>query len=182
MPLLPREIDILPEEIFSLASDAFPWGVAHVRSRQEKVLARHLADHGIAFYLPLTEARRTSGGRTLTSHLPLFHGYVFHRATLAQRDLLWRSNVVANLIDVDDQQELAAELAQLRQLQLAGASLKTYHELVPGQPVRIESGPFAGYQGVVVRGKARDRLIVSISLLRQSVAVELDREVLRRVR
>jgi transcription antitermination factor NusG len=182
MPLLPRETDILPEDLFTLATDAFPWGVAHVRSRQEKVLARHLAEHGIPFYLPLTESRRKSAGRTLTSHLPLFAGYVFHRATGAQRDLLWRSNVIANLIDVGDQSELGAELAQLRQLQLAGASLKTYHELAPGQPVRIESGPFAGYRGVVVRGRSRDRLIVQISLLRQSVAVEFDREVLRRVR
>jgi transcription antitermination factor NusG len=182
MPLLPRETDILPEDIFTLAADELPWGVAHVRSRQEKVLARHLAEHRIFFYLPLTELQRKREGRTLTSHVPLFSGYVFHRATAAQRDLLWRSNVVANLIAVPNQHELHAELAQLRQLQLAGASLKTYHELPPGQPVRIESGPFAGYQGVVVRGKARDRLIVSISLLRQSVAVELDREVLRRVR
>ncbi|HYC60609.1 MAG TPA: transcription termination/antitermination NusG family protein [Thermoanaerobaculia bacterium] len=182
MPLLPREIDILPADLFTLAAGDFPWGVAHVRSRQEKVLARHLAESGVPFYLPLTETKRRSGGRTLTSHLPLFPGYVFHRAPTTQRDLLWRSNVVANLIDVADQHELGAELAQLRQLQLAGASLKTYHELAPGQPVHIESGPFAGYHGVVVRGKGHDRLIVQISLLRQAVSVEFDREVLRRVR
>lgn len=182
MPLLPREIDILPEEIFTLPVDAFPWGVAHVRSRQEKVLARHLAENGIAFYLPLTETRRQRAGRMFTSHLPLFGGYVFHRAAPGQRDLLWRSNVVANLIDVLDQAELGAELAQLRQLQLVGASLKPWTELLPGQPVRIESGSFTGYTGVVVRGKGNDRLIVRISLLRQSASVEFDREVLRRVR
>ena len=182
MPLLAEETAIFPSELFSLDRASHPWGVAHVRSRQEKVLARHLADNDVPFYLPLTEAKRRSGGRTLTSHLPLFAGYVFHRAPAAQRDLLWRSNVVANLIDVADQHELGSELAQLRQLQLAGASLKTYHELAPGQPVRIESGPFAGYHGVVVRGKGHDRLIVQISLLRQAVSVEFDREVLRRVR
>jgi hypothetical protein len=38
---------------------------------------------------------------------------------------------------------------------------------------------FAGYSGVVVREKGRDRLIVQISLLRTAVAVELDREILR---
>lgn len=67
-------------------------------------------------------------------------------------------------------------------LQLAGASLMPWNELLPGQPVRIESGSFAGYTGVVVRGKGNDRLIVRISLLRQSASVEFDREVLRRVR
>ena len=182
MPLLEKEIDILPEEIFDLPAEALPWGVAHVRSRQEKVLARHLAESGIPFYLPLAESRRRRAGRTLVSHLPLFSSYVFHRATAAQRDVLWRSNVIANLIDVPDQNELHAELAQLRRLQLAGASLQTYHELLPGQPVRIDSGSFAGYNGVVERGKGHDRLIVRISLLRQCVSVEFDREVLRRVR
>lgn len=182
MPLLPREVDILPDDLFSLSADALPWGVAHVRSRQEKALARHLAENGVPFYLPLSETRRKRAGRTLVSHLPLFTGYVFHRAAHSQRDLLWRSNVIANLIDVPDQSELHAELAQLRRLQLAGASLRTWHELLPGQPVRIESGSFAGYNGVVVRSKGHDRLVVRITLLRQYVSVEFDREVLRRIR
>ena len=182
MPLLPREVDILPEEIFTLPAGAFPWGVAHVRSRQEKVLARHLAENGIAFYLPLTMTRRQRAGRVFTSHLPLFGGYVFHRAGRERLDLLRRSNVVAKLMDVPDQEELGAARAQVRQLHHAGASLKPWTELLPGQPVRIESGSFAGYTGVVVRGKGHDRLVVSISLLRQSASVELDREVLRRVR
>lgn len=181
MPLLPKERDILPDDIFTLDATVFPWGVAHVRSRQEKTLARRLAEHGVPFYLPLSHTRRSRGGRTFDSHLPLFSGYVFHRAMLEQRDVLWRSNVVAQLIDVPAQSELGEELEQLRRLQLAGASLQVYHELVAGQPVRIESGPFAGYSGVVLRGKGHNRLVVKISLLRQAVVVEFDREVLRRL-
>lgn len=182
MPLLPREADILPENLFDLPSEEFPWVVAHVRSRQEKVLARHLAESGVAYYLPLTMTRRKRAGRTFTSHLPLFPGYVFVRVSAQTRDLIWRSHVVANLVEVPDQAQLGTELVQLRQLQVSGASLRTHHELPPGQPVRIESGAFAGYTGIVERGKGNDRLIVRISLIRQSVAVEFDREMLRRVR
>jgi transcription antitermination factor NusG len=182
MPLLPREADILPENLFDLPSEEFPWVVAHVRSRQEKVLARHLAESGIGFYLPLTMTQRKRAGRTFTSHRPLFPGYVFVRSSVRTRDAIWRSNVVANLIEVQDQAQLGTELEQLRQLQLTGASLKAHHELQPGQPVRIESGAFSGYTGIVERGKGNDRLIVRISLIRQSVAVEFDREILRRVR
>ena len=39
MPLLPKEPEIEPETIFELPD---PWRVAHVRSRQEKVLARQV--------------------------------------------------------------------------------------------------------------------------------------------
>lgn len=182
MPLLRKEIDILPEDLFALPAGEYPWGVAHVRSRQEKVLARHLAQNAIPFYLPLTEIRRKRAGRQLTSHVPLFPGYVFHRAPEGRREVLWRSDVIAHLIPVSDPQLLGQELEQLRRLQIAGASLQPYQELVPGQPVRIAEGAFAGYTGVVVRGKSRDRLIVRISLLKQAISVEFDRGVLQRVR
>ena len=182
MPLLAKETDIQPEDIFSLSAGDFPWGVAHVRSRQEKVLARHLLQNGIPFYLPLTEERRKRAGRTFVSHLPLFPGYVFHRAPEGRRDVLWRSDVVANLIQVQDHDQLTRELEQLRRLQLAGAALKPYHELVPGEPVRIAEGAFAGYTGVVLRGKGHDRLVVRVSLLRQAISVEFDRDVLQRLR
>ena len=182
MPLLRKEIDLQPDELFALPADEFPWGVAHVRSRQEKVLARHLAQNAIPFYLPLTEERRKRAGRTLVAHLPLFPGYVFHRAPDGRRDVLWRSEVIANLIAVQDHDQLTRELEQLRRLQIAGAALKPYHALVPGEPVRIAEGAFAGYTGVVLRGKGHDRLVVRVSLLKQAVSVEFDREVLQRLR
>ncbi len=180
MPLLPKEPEILPADLFSLSIQTHPWGVAHVRSRQEKVLARFLAEEQIPFYLPTTTVRRKRADRTLTSHLPLFAGYVFHRAPEARRDRIWRSNVVANLIEVPDQVRLGDELAQLRLLQESGAAFKLYHEILPGEPVRIVDGAFAGYSGVVVRARGQERLIVSISLLRQAVSVEFAREVVQR--
>jgi transcription antitermination factor NusG len=41
--------------------------------------------------------------------------------------------------------------------------------------VRIVEGAFRGYTGVVLRGSDKPRLVVSISVLRKAVAVELDR-------
>src|ERR1044071_2357067 len=100
MPLLPKEHDILPETIFD-SSD--PWRVAHVRSRQEKVLARYLAARHVAFFLPQTEKSVTRAGRRRTSHAPLFPGYVFFRGGDAARHAALRSNVVANVIEVENQ-------------------------------------------------------------------------------
>lgn len=182
MPLLRKDPDFQPENLFSLPAESAPWAVAHVRSRQEKVLARHLAEREVPFYLPLAEHRRTSGGRTLSSWLPIFPGYLFFRLAPEERTVVWRSNVVANVIDVPDQAELGSELEQIRRLQLSGASFKPYVELLPGMPVRVASGVFGGYSGIIVREKGRDRLIVSISLIRTAVSVELERDVLARVR
>jgi transcription antitermination factor NusG len=48
-----------------------------------------------------------------------------------------------------------------------------------GQKVEIERGPLQGLSGVVIRIKNVDRLIVSVSLLMRSVAVEMDHEWVR---
>jgi len=179
MPLLRKEPEIFPEDLFEARQ---PWRVAHVRSRQEKVLARHLLQHGIAFYLPQMERSIVRGGRRFTSHLPLFGGYVFFRGDAAARQAALRSNVVARLMEVEDQALLNDELLQIRKLQLAGASLIPVVEFVAGDPVRIEEGAFAGYRGTVLRDARGDRLLVSVSLLRKSVAVEFPRQVLKRQR
>ncbi|HOV77655.1 MAG TPA: hypothetical protein PLS24_06480 [Sedimentisphaerales bacterium] len=41
--------------------------------------------------------------------------------------------------------------------------------------VRIETGPFYGVEGILLRMKGVDRLVVSVQLLQRSVAVEIDR-------
>jgi transcription antitermination factor NusG len=175
MPLLPREPELFPEEIFDLSATDSPWRVAHVRSRQEKRLARHLIEHGVPFYLPQGQRRHESGGRVRTAYLPLFPGYVFFRGDREAALATWRSGVAATLIDVDDQQLLDAELRQIRELTRAGAVLAPHEILVAGDPVRVTSGAFAGYTGIIEREKGGERLIVRLSLLRKAVAVEFPR-------
>jgi transcription antitermination factor NusG len=180
MPLLRKEEEVFPAALFELDAEVYPWGVAHVRSRQEKLLARFLAERGVPFYLPQVEHRRRRAGRNLVSHLPLFPGYLFFRGDDAARELVWRSNVAAAVLDVPDQARLGEELSQLRALQLAGASLRVIEDLEAGDPVRVRDGVFAGYTGVVERAKSNDRLIVRISLLNKGVVVEFEREMLGR--
>ncbi len=179
MPLLPKERDIVPETIFDLSD---PWRVAHVRSRQEKVLARHLDERGVAFFLPQSEKSVTRAGRRRTSHVPLFPGYVFFRGGDAARRTALRSNVVASLIEVEDQPLLNEELRQIRTLQLAGASLVPVETIAAGDAVRITEGAFAGYRGTVIRSGRGSRLLVSVSLLRKAVEVEFPQQRLRRMR
>ncbi len=182
MPLLGWNTDLFPSSLFELSESDFPWWVAHVRSRQEKALARHLLPLEIPFYLPQREHRVRRSGRTFVSYLPLFPGYVFFRGPADRRHAALRSNLIVKVLDVTDQGLLARELLQVRQLQEAGADLVPYFDLVPGDPVRITDGPFKGYTGVVLRTRARMRLVVSISMLRQAVAVEFERDVLAPLR
>src|SRR5438552_1083192 len=82
MPILPAEPTCFPSQLFDEALTApvatdRAWWVLHTKPRQEKSLARQLCDAEVPFYLPLIARRLRIRGRTLTSHVPLFAGYVF---------------------------------------------------------------------------------------------------------
>src|SRR5258708_309878 len=106
MPLLPKEIDLFPDELFALSEVSFPWHVAHVRSRQEKSLARRLLEQQIPFYLPQIERVAERSSRRFRSYLPLFAGYVFFRGTERALSVALRSGVTTTMITVDDQKLL----------------------------------------------------------------------------
>ncbi|HUF09873.1 MAG TPA: transcription termination/antitermination NusG family protein [Rhodothermales bacterium] len=178
MPILKREPDAFPEDIFDLSPAQMPWQVAYVRSRQEKHLARHLHD-SVPYYLPQWEQVRSRSGRRFSSWLPLFSGYFFFRGAADERRIAIRSNVVVHLLDIPDQERLHEELSQLYRLQQEGGVLEPWAELAAGDEVVVRSGPFEGYRGVIVKEKEKTRLIVSIQALRQSVSVELGRESVR---
>lgn len=182
MPLSKRSIDLYPATLFDLSVEELPWWVAHLRSRQEKALARHLLPLEIPFYLPLREKRVRRSGRTFLSYLPLFPGYLFFRGSAEQRQSALRSNLIVKVLDVPEPGLLSRELLQVRKLQEAGADLVPYFDLVPGDPVRVTEGPFRGYTGVVLRAPSRVRLLVSVSMLSQTVAVEFERAVVAPVR
>jgi hypothetical protein len=48
-----------------------------------------------------------------------------------------------------------------------------------GQRVRLAEGPLAGLEGFLVEVRKQHRIIVSVSLLKRSVAVEIDRDWVR---
>jgi transcription antitermination factor NusG len=182
VPILKREADLSPRHLFELSRFEHPWWVAWVRSRQEKGLARHLAGHGVGFYLPQGEKRVRRAGRTFVSSLPLFPGYVFFRGPAEARRTALESHLVVQVLPVADQERLESELVSLWRLQQTGAPLVSHPYLSIGDEVEVVDGPFRGWTGKVLREKGGLRLIVSITLLRQSVAAELDREALAPLR
>jgi transcriptional antiterminator RfaH len=131
----------------------------------------------VAFYLPQREHRLRAGDRSRTSHLPLFSGYVFLHGDAHDRLSALRTNLVVNMIDPPDERQLEDELRSLWLLQCTGEPLVPHPYLGPGDEVEVTRGPLKGYRGLVQRDKGRYRLVVSITLLRQSVCVELDREI-----
>jgi transcription antitermination factor NusG len=177
MPILKEEPNLYPETLLDEAPADVPgrrWLALYTKARQEKSLARELYKYGIPFYLPLVKKTSVSRGRRRTSLAPLFGGYVFLFGSEEERIKCLTTNRISRVLAVEDPDQLAFDLRQLRQLIAANAPLTVESRLGPGQQVRVRQGAFAGLEGTVLKRRGQTRLLVSINFLQQGASVEID--------
>ena len=154
------------------------WWVAHTKSRNEKALANDLVSRQINYFLPMTWRAHKHRGRTIRSLMPLFSGYLFFCGHENQRIELLKTNRVAGLIEVKDQQQLCSELAQIERALRAGAPLTPHPYLKAGQRCRVIIGPLAGLEGIFVTSKNQIRLVLQVDILGRATCVEIDADMI----
>jgi len=69
----------------------------------------------------------------------------------------------------------ASEISAIQALISSGLPAEPYPYLEVGQKVRIESESLRGVEGILIGFKGSRRVVVSVSLLRRSVALEIER-------
>jgi transcriptional antiterminator RfaH len=174
MPILPREPNVSPADLFSntsLARNDQRWWVAQTIARQEKGLARHLLGKEVSFYLPLAHKSRMISGRKRTSHIPLFSGYVFILGSEDDRVTALTSNIIVNLLPVSDTNQMTLDLTRLEQVERSGVEVSLETKLQPGRLVRVLSGPLMGIEGTVSSRRGENRLILAVTFLRQGASL-----------
>ncbi|MGD8501290.1 MAG: hypothetical protein PVJ86_11620, partial [Phycisphaerales bacterium] len=144
-------------------------------------LAHDLISKKISYFLPMSWKVSRRSRRTVRSLLPLFSGYVFFCGKEEERVELWRTDRVANLIEVKDQQKLLKELLQIEQALRAGAPLTAHKYIKAGQRCRVMAGPLLGLQGVVVKTRGATRLVLQVDMLGQAASVEIDVDMIETV-
>ena len=177
MPILPLEPFLYPEDLFSSPSartESRRWWVLHARPRVEKVLARNCLGRQVPFFLPLCRKYTLSRGRALTSHVPLFPGYLFLLADEDARVDTLTTNLVVHCLPVPAQQQLEDALQGVHRLMVSDLPVTPERRLLPGTPVEIVSGPLAGLRGKVLRQGKKLQFIVEVTFLQQGARVEID--------
>jgi transcriptional antiterminator RfaH len=179
MPILTKETDIYPDNLFELSgtdegSDV-EWWAFYTRSRREKQLMRLLLEMKTPFYSPIISRRfRSPGGRIRESHIPLFSNYVFVFGDETQRYDALTTNCVSQHYPVRDAQRLVDELSQIQQLIELGRPLTPESRLINGDRVRVLNGALTGFEGVVLRRENESRLLVSVDFMQQGASVRLE--------
>lgn len=157
------------------------WWVAHTKSRNEKALAWQMQKRNISYFLPLTEKVHRRSRRVFHSMLPLFSGYVFFCGSETDRLDVLKTNRVAGLLEVKDQQHLVSELLPIEKALTSGINLAPYAYIKAGQRCRVIAGPLMGIEGLVVSDQNKTRLVLQVDILGKATCLEIDSTLLEAI-
>jgi len=147
-----------------------------VRGRSELSVNMILSNKQIESFLPTYERRHRGYDRVRVIQAPLFPGYLFcHFHAHNRMPVLTTPGVIRilgterHLLPIDDD-----EIEAIKRIVASRYRVRPYPSFEAGQKMRIVAGPLCGVEGTVVRVKAGSRLVVSVTALQRSIAVELD--------
>jgi transcription antitermination factor NusG len=154
----------------------FPWYALQVRTRYERVVAEHLSGQGYEWFLPLCRDRKRWSDRIKEIQSPLFPGYLFCRFDAQNRLPILKTPGVVQIVGYNRQPVSVdeGEVAAIQTLVASGLPNEPCSFVEIGDRVRIASGPLRGLEGILVESRGRHNLVLSVSLLQRSVAVEID--------
>jgi transcription antitermination factor NusG len=157
-------------------SPGFPWFALQVRTKHEMGVADFLRGRGYMPFLPVRRTRKVWSDRTKVVDTALFPGYLFCRVNIQDRLPVLTAPGVIRIVGYDrvpvpvDE----AEIKALQTLVTSEVASQPWPFLRIGEQVQIESGPLQGLKGILLEVRGTRRLVLSVSLLQRSVAVEID--------
>ncbi len=152
------------------------WWALYTRHQHEKVVAQILTSKGFEVFLPLYESIRRWKDRSKALSLPLFPCYVFVRGGLSRRSLVVTTPGVHTILYNGERIAMIPneEIDSIRRAVDGHLRVEPHPFLRCGERVRVTRGSLEGVEGVLLRKKSLYRLILSVDMLAQSVAVEID--------
>ena len=162
----------------------WPWFAVLVRTGREKTANLLLENAGYECLLPVSKSTRRWSDRTKLIEVPLFPGYLFCRMDPHNRLTVLMTPGVMQIVGVGktpipvEEEEIEA----IQRAQKSGLSWMPWPYMQIGNVAQILGGPLRGLTGIIVKIKSGMKLVISVSLLQRSVAVEVERDWVGEVR
>jgi transcription antitermination factor NusG len=159
------------------------WYAVFTAPQSEKSAVKHLSLREIETFLPTYETVRFWKNRQrIKTILPLFPTYLFVHIYSRERAKVLQSPGVLQI--VGNRREgvpLSDSDVEILRSGLSGRRVEPYRELVVGEKVRIKSGIMQGIEGTLVRKCTGMRFVLTLRLINQHAAMEVDPEILEPV-
>jgi transcriptional antiterminator NusG len=154
-----------------------PWFGIQAHLRKEKIAAMQLEGRGYEVYLPQYRKRTNWSDRRIEVDCALFPGYLFCRFDSRLPPIVTVPCIVSIVGRGREPEPIPEhEIANIQNMLQSGFMVTPYPYLQVGQRVIIVKGPLRGLDGFLITNKKKCNVVVSVTLLQRSVAVECDPE------
>ena len=154
------------------------WYVVFTVPQNEKSVVKHLGIREIESFCPTYETVRVWRNRQrMKLILPLFPSYLFVHIHPRERDRVLQSPGVLQIVGKKSEYlPLPDSEIEFLRSGVYRQRIEPYRELVIGERVRIKNGVMQGVQGTLVRRGSRMRFVLTLELINQHAAIQVDAE------
>lgn len=170
------DADVGPPER-TAAMGAGRWAAVNTQPHRERIALENLARQSFEAYCPMIQRRIRHARRTRDVSRPLFPGYLFVRVDPERQR--WRPILstygVRRLVSSGGQLGFVEDgfIAGLKAREMDGIIVRPAEPYRLGQQVRLRGGPLDGLVATIIEMDEKDRLVVLMELLNQSVKVKV---------
>jgi transcription antitermination factor NusG len=158
-------------------SEVLPrWYALRTRSRHEKLVRDRLAKQGVERLLPTLTRLSQWKDRKKKIEVPLFAGYCFARFSWRDKLPVLMVPGVVTIVGSGERPEPIPdeEIGAIKTLMETALTYDAHPYLREGMAVEVIRGPLEGVNGILLRKDKRYRLVLSVHLIKQAAAVEID--------
>jgi transcription antitermination factor NusG len=154
------------------------WFAVQTKTRHEKKVNSELREKGIHSFLPLQREKRRWSDRSQWVESPLFPQYLFVRVPPFDNSrirVLQTGGVIQFVGEHRRGTPIPDEQIETLQEVVANCIPTARQEFLHiGERVRIRGGALNGVEGILVAIKGDRRLVISVDVIRRSVAIQLN--------
>jgi transcription antitermination factor NusG len=163
------------ENVLPFDENQHAWFAVATAPQNEWSVARYLDAYQIESFFPTYECTRIWKNRQRKKIIkPLFSSYIFVHADKREQGIVRRVPGVFRIVGgLRGPIPIPAPEIELLRVTASCNRLEPFHELVVGDRVRITNGPMQGVEGTLVRKSSSLRVVLTVDLINQHAAVEV---------
>ncbi|KOH46067.1 UpxY family transcription antiterminator [Sunxiuqinia dokdonensis] len=154
------------------------WFIIYLRPRSEKLVHKILTDLNYEVFFPTIRSLRVWKNRQKKRiTLPLFPNYLFVYTYEHELYNIKRQPRVATFVSCDGKPATISgqDIAGVKRMLGMDKTITVETRFTKGEPVRIVSGPLAGYEGVLIQQNGRTRFGIRLEAINYTVLIDISR-------
>jgi transcription antitermination factor NusG len=159
------------------------WYAFITRPRHEKKVRDQLEKKGIIHYLPIRKTLNQWRDRKRWVEAPLFSCYIFSKIPYVDRYDVLKIPSVVRIVGFNNRPTPVREdeIETIKLVLNSHKNIEVYDGLVPGDRIRILSGPLRGIEGYLSEIRGNKWLVIYIQAIAKSILVDAAENLVEKV-